>query len=145
MQLFNNKKAEFRDLIRGITVGNVFFAITIGMFLIYFISLLFSKIFHTAVIKIGTPFKFLIVIMALVLTFYIVTRQQGSLDRTNIFALILIGLGITALFYYGPKFLPEVLGNAALAPLASDNSAFTTLRNVSVTLHDVIQSSIPIP
>lgn len=147
IKLFKDKKGAFRDFTRSLTVGNIFFFIIIGMFLVYVVSLILSQMFKTPVIKIGTPFKFLIVIIGLVMAFYIVSRRQGGLDRNDILAIGLIIVGLAALFYYGPKLLPDILGNSILlqSPLGSSNSAFTTVYNVSATIHDAIQTVVPIP
>ena len=143
-KLFKSKSGRFVDFTRSITVGNFFFFVVMTLILIFTISWFINAIFPSvSVVKVGTPFRFLIVGAGLTLAFYIVTRRQGGLDKTDIFSILLLGGIMIALFIYIPKLLPDVF-SVLPSNIFVDNS-FTVFYNVSQEVHQTIQSVIPIP
>lgn len=143
-KLLRDKKARFVDFTRSITVGNFFFFVVMALVLMFVISWFINTIFPSvSILKVGVPFKFLIVAAGLTLAFYIVTRRQGGLDRSDIFAIVLLGGVMALLFVYLPKFLPQIFSSLPTLPI--ENNPFTTFSNVSNTIHQSIQSVVPIP
>lgn len=145
---FHSKRAAFRDLTRAITVGNTFFFIVMLLIIIFTGSFLSNKIFGTSIIPVGTPFKFLLIGAGLTLTYYIIVRHQGNLDRQDIFGIILVGGFIILAFIYLPKLLPEIFTNSAFTQsvlATNSNSPFVIISNVSTEVHQSIQAIIPIP
>lgn len=147
MNLLKDKKAVFRDFTRSITVGNFFFFVVMSLVLVFMVSWLINTIFPSvSIVKVGTPFKFLIVAAGLTLAFYIITRRQGGLDRSDIFAILLLGGIMVMLFIYMPKLLPEIFSAIpSQTIIPSESDPFTIVGNVSNTIHQGIQSIVPIP
>lgn len=147
IKLFKDKKARFVDFTRSLTVGNFFFFVVMFLIILYFASYFSNQIFGTKIINIGTPFKLLLIAAGLIVTFYVIVRRQGTFDRSDVFVLILVILGLTALFYYAPKILPEIFNNGVFANtvLTSQHSPFPWLYNTSVDVHNTIQTVVPIP
>jgi len=143
-KLFKDKKARFVDFKRSITVGNFFFFVVMSLVLIFVISFLINKIFPSIeIIKVGVPFKFLIIGAGLSLAFYIITRRQGGLDRTDIFSIILLGGIMVTLFLTLPQMLPEIF--SSLPPqtvIPAESDPFVIFSNVSQTIYQGMQSII---
>jgi len=146
-KLLHNKKGRFIDFTRTLTVGNFFFFVVMSLVLVFVISWLINALFPSiSIVKVGVPFKFLIIAAGITLAFYIVTRRQGGLDRSDIFAILLLGGIMVLLFVALPKMLPEIFSslptNTIIPP---ESNPFTTFSNVSNTIHQSIQSVVPIP
>ena len=143
-KLLKDKKARFVDFTRSLTVGNFFFFVVMSLVMVFVISWLINSVFPSvSVVKVGTPFKFIIVAAGLTLSFYIITRRQGGLDRSDIFAILLLGGAMIALFIYMPKLLPEIFSTVPI--LQYESNPFSTFYNVSLTIHQGVQSVVPIP
>lgn len=141
MKLF--KKAGIKD---AVTIPNIFFIIVMGLILIYVISFLLKQFFGTKVIPIGTPLTIILVGFGLITAFYFVVVKKAAFDRTTLFSMIIILGIISALVYYLPTLLPEIFSAIPQDLLInSPESPFIYLRNASVTLHNSVQSVIPIP
>lgn|SRR3990167_573023 len=147
-KLFRSKSGKFINFPTALTVGNIFFIIVILLVLVFILSFLSKQLFGTKVIAVGVPFKVLIVGTGLVLSFYIVTRRQGGLDRSDVFAIALLSVSLLALFIYLPKLLPEIFTSSTISEsiLATNpESPFVIISNISTEIHTAIQSIVPIP
>src|SRR3990167_7751248 len=112
------------------------FFVVVLFVLVYGISYLLNQIFGTRVISVGTPFRFLILAMALVISFYLVIKRQGVLERKDIFLILLLGGGLVTLFIYLPQIFPEVFKSTANSVLATDpNSPFVIISDVARSTH----------
>lgn len=145
LRMLKNKKGRFVDAFRAITVGNVFFFIVILLVGTFALSFLGKQIFGTKIVAVGPAFRLLIIGGALTISFYVVIKKQGNLDRGDVFVIIFLGVALGALWYYLPTLAPEIFSSLKQSALASPESPFTILYNASVTLHNSIQSIIPIP
>lgn len=143
-KLFKSKSGRFVDSFRAITVGNVFFMVVILLVAVFMFSYLLNQIFGTKIITVGRPLQVLIVGAGLTIAFYVVIKKQGALDRSDVFVIIFL-LGIlAALFYYLPVLIPDVFNNPTITQSALYQYGVQPIQEASVTVHDTLQSFIPI-
>ena len=152
-KLFKSKSGKFFDFTRGLTIGNSVFIIVMALILTYIINFFLNQFFGTRILPIGQPLRFLIIGIAFVSAFYVVSRKQGALERSDIFTILLLIGASFALFVYLPKLMPDIFTNPqANSVLSLLNSAYTNpnspvafWHNASIEVHNVVQSVIPIP
>lgn len=153
MKLFKSKAGRFIDFTRSLTVGNIVFFLVIGLVFTYIINFFLNQIWDVRILAIGQPVRFLIIGLAVVAAFYVISRNQGTLDRQAVFSIILVVGGAFALFYYLPVLIPEIFNSPqANSVLSLLNSAYTNpdspvaiWYNASQSVHAQVQSVIPIP
>ena len=153
MKMLKSKSGRFIDFTRGLTVGNSVFIIVIALVITYIINFFLNQFFGTKILPLGNPLRFLIIGIAIVSAFYIISRKQGALERNDIFVMLLIVGAAFALFYYLPKLVPEIFTNPQSNTIISLlNSAYTNPNspvafwyNASAATHGAVQSVIPIP
>lgn len=146
--MLRDKKGRFVDAFRAITVGNFFFFVVMLMVVVFVFSFIGKQIFGTKIISIGVPFQMLIVAGGLVISFYVIIKRQGALNRGDVFVIIFLGLILAGLFIYLPKLVPQIfsLTDIKQSILAtSPDSPFIIISNVSKEIHQSIQAVIPIP
>ena len=143
-KLFNNKKGVFVNPFRNFNIGTFFIFLVMSPVVVFIISYFMRQVFDTPLVKIGAPLQLIIVATGLVILFYVIIKQtQGNIERGTIFSLIIVLGALGALWYYLPKLIPELFSTIALPSPVQE--PFTILHNASVTLHDGLQSFIPIP
>jgi len=146
-KLLKSKSARFIDFTRGLTVGNVVFIIVIALVLTYLINFFLNQFFGFRILPIGQPLRFLVIGIAVVSAFYIISRKQGVLERQDVFTMLLIVGASFALFYYLPVLVPEIFQNNSFlnSIYTNPNSPVLYWYNASVSVHNTVQSVIPIP
>lgn len=143
-ELINSKKGVFINPFRNFNIGTFFIFLVMSPVVVFIISYFIKQIFGTPLVKIGTPLQLIIVATGLVILFYVIVKQtQGNIERGTIFSLILVLGTLAALYYFLPRLTPEIFSTISLPPQAQE--PFTILSNLSITVHDSIQSVIPIP
>ena len=152
-KLHKSKSGRFIDFPRSLTIGNTVFIIVIALVITYIVNFFLNQFFGTKLLPLGQPLRFLIIGLALISSFYVISRRQGDLDRQAIFSILLIAGASFALFYYLPVLIPEIFTNPQSNSIYSLlNSAYTNpdspiaiWYNVSQSVHSGVQSVVPIP
>mgnify|MGYP001580598659 CR=1 FL=1 len=135
-KLFKDKKARFVDITRFPSLPNVvFWFILINVFT-FFVNFLLNQLFGFEFLKLGQPFRFLLLGIPVALIAYMIVQKKGQLERNDIFIIVLLFAGAIAGFIYLPKILPEVFSAVPL------NSVWTEAAD---KIHKIVQPVIPIP
>ena len=135
-KLFKDKKARFFDYTRFPSLGNVVFWFILVMILTFFVNFLLNQLFDIEFLKLGQPFRFLLIGLPVASVAYMIIKKQGSLDRSDIFIIILLSAGALGLVYYLPTLVPEIFSSVNFEP---------TWTEAANKVHDAVQSVIPIP
>lgn len=99
------------------TVKQIFAKITMTqvllMFILFFIivQVLFkisSKLFHTMDIRFGWVFLAIIVAFGLTLLYTAIVKKEASLNKRDLFVLIILSVALILLFLVLPKYIPEI-------------------------------------
>lgn len=118
-QLIHSKKAAFGGFARNISLVGIVSVLFLALILTYFGNFLLNQLFGTKILQIGQPLRFLILGASLMVAFMLLITKRASLDRMDIFTIILLGVGSGLLYYYLPAILPEIFKNSVI------NSVYT--------------------
>ena len=142
--MLHSKKGAIAGVIRTLNSGTVILFIGLSLVATYIINFLLNQIFGTRLIPIGQPVRFFIIITAMVVVFMLLVNKRASLDRIDIFTILLIGIGSGLLVVYLPKFIPELFSSFPLLESAytNHNSPIYIWNNATSTAVATIQSIV---
>ena len=138
--MLHSKKGAIAGVIRTLNSGTVILFIGLSLVATYIINFLLNQIFGTRLIPIGQTVRFFIIITAMV----VLVNKRVSLDRIDIFTILLIGIGSGLLVVYLPKFIPELFSSFPLLESAytNHNSPIYIWNNATSTAVATIQSIV---
>lgn len=136
-KLFKDKKARFIDIARFPSLPNVIFWFILINVFTFFVNFLLNQLFGFKFLKLGQPFRFLLISIPVALVAYMIVQKKGQLERNDIFIIILMVGGAFLAFHFLPTLIPEIFEKNV--PL---NSAWT---EVADTLYEKAQSVLPLP
>ena len=132
--MLRHKKGAFVDFTRGLTIGNSVVIILLGMFLLYFGNYLLNLWFGIGMISLKVPFQLLLYVLAIATAFYVVVRKQGSLDRSDIFSILMVSGGFALLAFYLPTLIPELSKQAVYSnPESPVHLVYNTAQSILPT------------
>ena len=135
-KLFKDKKARFIDIARFPSLPNVIFWFILINVFTFFVNFILNQLFGFEFLKIGQPFRFLLISIPVALVAYMIVQKKGQLERNDIFIIVLLFAGAIAGFIYLPRILPEVFSAVPL------NSIWIEAAD---KIHKIVQPAIPIP
>ena len=141
IRLFKNKKGAL-GFARNWSLSNVLLVILLSIALLFLGNFLLNQMFGIKMLELGTPIRLLLILLGVGGAFSIVIRQQGSLGRAEIFSILIITAGVSALVYYLPILVPEAFSpNSALSTLYNSETGqilYSTSRDTVTSIQSVI-------
>lgn len=92
----------------NVTMAQVFAVVLFGFISIQILAKIFGKWFHILDIRIGWIFQMIIISFVIYLMFVFIVKKQATLEKKDLLILIIMIGILMALFFYLPKFLPEI-------------------------------------
>lgn len=135
-KLLKDKKGKFFDYTRFPSLGNVVFWFILAMIITFFVNFLLNQLFGFNFLKLGQPFRFLLIGLPVASVAYMIIKKQGSLDRSDIIIIMILSAGALGLVYYLPTLVPEIFSSVPFDSIWTEAAS---------KAHDIIQSVIPIP
>lgn len=145
MSLIHSKKGALGGFAKNISIVNIMAVLFLALIITYFGNFLLNQFFGTKILQIGKPLIFLIIGGSLMAAFMLLISKQASLDRVDIFTIILLGVGSALAYFYIPVLIPEVFSSVPLLELIyqNPNSPIYLWNNATNTVITGVQSIIP--